>query len=123
MYGTIGIAGSRSGTTIASAWISMVRQGLKGYTKNAESVSKAVKTLASLLRANGFKVFGNPEICCIGFNHPKYPVSVIKECFKKRGWDIPVIQKPMALHYSFTPINSVKIDQMVADVKEIIPEL
>lgn len=29
----------------------------------------------------------------------------------------------MALHYSFTPINSVKIDQMVADVKEIIPEL
>lgn len=29
----------------------------------------------------------------------------------------------MALHYSFTPINSLKIDQMVADVKEIIPEL
>lgn len=29
----------------------------------------------------------------------------------------------MALHYSFTPINAVKIDQMVADVRDIMPQL
>lgn len=37
-YGTIGIAGSRTGATIASAWISMMRMGVKGYTKNANSI-------------------------------------------------------------------------------------
>lgn len=40
---------------------------------------------------------------------------------KKRGWDVPLIQKPVALHYSFTPINSIKIDQMVNDFKEVMP--
>ena len=40
---------------------------------------------------------------------------------KKKGWDIPLIQKPLALHYSFTPINSLKVDQMVSDFKEIFP--
>jgi hypothetical protein len=40
---------------------------------------------------------------------------------KAKGFDFPIIQKPMALHYSFTPINCVKIDQIVADFKEIMP--
>lgn len=39
LYGTIGIAGSRSGATISSAWISMMRLGVKGYTKNALAIS------------------------------------------------------------------------------------
>lgn len=37
-YGTIGIAGSRTGATIASAWISMMRMGQKGYIKNANLI-------------------------------------------------------------------------------------
>lgn len=39
LYGTIGIAGSRTGATIASSWISMMRLGVKGYTKNANAIS------------------------------------------------------------------------------------
>jgi sphinganine-1-phosphate aldolase len=38
LYGTPGIAGSRSGTNVASAWISMMRLGVKGLTKNANLV-------------------------------------------------------------------------------------
>ena len=40
LYGTIGISGSRSGANVASAWISMMRLGVKGYTKNAENIQK-----------------------------------------------------------------------------------
>lgn len=40
LYGTIGIAGSRSGTGIASAWVSMMKMGVKGFTKNAENVQR-----------------------------------------------------------------------------------
>jgi sphinganine-1-phosphate aldolase len=39
LYGTVGIAGSRTGATIASAWISMMRLGVNGYTKNANAIS------------------------------------------------------------------------------------
>ena len=40
LYGTPGIAGSRSGTPIAGAWISMMKMGEEGYRKNAEQVQQ-----------------------------------------------------------------------------------
>lgn len=48
LYGTIGIAGSRTGSTIASAWISMMRLGVKGYTKNANMISNGNSLLTQL---------------------------------------------------------------------------
>ena len=41
--------------------------------------------------------------------------SNIKEEMKKRGWDVPLCQRPIAMHYSFTPLNSTKVDKMIAD--------
>ena len=38
VYGTVGIAGSRSGVAIASAWISMMKMGMEGFRKSAETV-------------------------------------------------------------------------------------
>lgn len=35
LYGTPGLSGSRSGTFIASAWISMMKLGVNGYQHNA----------------------------------------------------------------------------------------
>lgn len=38
IYGTPGIAGSRSGVGIASSWISMMKMGMNGYKESAERV-------------------------------------------------------------------------------------
>ena len=75
------------------------------------------------MRKEGYKVFGQPKICCIGFSHPKYSNSLIKEKMKLREWDIPLIQNPIALHYSFTPLNSLKIEQMIADITAVTKEI
>lgn len=48
-YGTIGIAGSRSGASIASSWISMMKMGTKGYTKNALSIQNGNFIIMQLL--------------------------------------------------------------------------
>lgn len=45
LYGTMGIAGSRSGASIASAWIAMMKTGVKGYTKNAQNIQKGKSIL------------------------------------------------------------------------------
>jgi hypothetical protein len=42
---------------------------------------------------------------------------MIKELIKAKGWDVPILQRPMALHYSFTPLNATKIDQFVTDFR------
>jgi sphinganine-1-phosphate aldolase len=38
LYGTVGIAGSRSGSGIASSWISMMKMGKSGYVESAQKV-------------------------------------------------------------------------------------
>jgi sphinganine-1-phosphate aldolase len=43
LYGTVGIAGSRSGGGIASSWISMMRMGTNGYRESAEKVQSGTK--------------------------------------------------------------------------------
>ena len=38
LYGTPGLAGSRTGVYISSAWISMMKLGVKGYRDNARQL-------------------------------------------------------------------------------------
>ena len=42
LYGTPTFSGSRSGAPIASTWVSMMKTGVNGYTKNAENVQKGI---------------------------------------------------------------------------------
>ena len=42
---------------------------------------------------------------------------------KKRNWQLSLNQKPMSFHYSFTPLNSSKVDDMIKDFKECISKL
>lgn len=74
-YGTIGIAGSRTGATVASAWISMMRLGQKGYTKNALLVQNGNKNLIQLLELWQ----GNSELWALKFlgNHKSVALALI----------------------------------------------
>lgn len=48
LYGTAGIAGSRSGVSIASAWISMMKMGMSGYRESAERVQSGRRCVMQL---------------------------------------------------------------------------
>ena len=40
--------------------------------------------LAKELKDLGFKIFGEPEICTIGFTHPKISLAILQEEMKKK---------------------------------------
>jgi hypothetical protein len=42
---------------------------------------------------------------------------------KKKDWGLSVVQKPILLHFSFTPLNSTKADQLIKDIKDSLEEL
>ncbi len=42
---------------------------------------------------------------------------------KKRGWGLALVQRPLAIHFSFTPLNCPKKDEMVSDLKDCLKEL
>ena len=76
--------------------------------------------LATELRKLGFNVFGEPKICCIGFDHPKYSLSAIQNFVKDRKFHFSLNQKPMCFHFSFTPLNCTRVNEMVEAFKECI---
>ena len=79
--------------------------------------------LAEALKKLDFFVYGKPNICVVGFSHPHYPVSAIQELMKEKKWSLSLIQKPIALHFSFTPLNCKRVDQMIRDFEDTIQEL
>ena len=68
-------------------------------------------------------MYGKPEICAVGFTHNEIPISSVQELMKKKKWDLALIQKPMGLHFSFTPLNSRKVDQMINDFRDTMKEI
>jgi hypothetical protein len=71
----------------------------------------------------GFRVFGKPNICVIGFIHNKYSPTLIQDYMKERKWQLSLNQKPISFHFSITPLNSTRVDDMVKDFQECIKYL
>lgn len=42
---------------------------------------------------------------------------------KKKGWGLAILQNPLAIHFSFTPLNCTKRDELIKDFKECISYL
>jgi hypothetical protein len=42
---------------------------------------------------------------------------------KKKGWGLAVLQNPLSIHFSFTPLNCTKRDEMIKDFKECIAHM
>jgi len=42
---------------------------------------------------------------------------------KKRGWGLSLLQKPLALHFSFTPLNCQNRALFLKDIKDCLEEL
>ena len=39
---------------------------------------------------------------------------------KDKKWNLSLNQKPMCFHFSFTPLNSTRVNDMISDFKECI---
>ncbi len=73
--------------------------------------------MAKELKKLNFEIFGDPNICIISFNHKKHSASRVHKFMKKRGWGLSLLQKPLSIHFSFTPLNCTKKDEMLKDLR------
>lgn len=74
--------------------------------------------MAKELRKLNFEVFGNPDVCIISFTHKKHSANGVQKFMKKKGWGLALLQKPLSIHFSFTPLNCLKKDELLKDLKE-----
>jgi hypothetical protein len=59
----------------------------------------------------------------ISFRHKVIPVNAILTFMKKKQWNFSITLRPMAFQFSFTPLNCLKSDEMIKDMKDCIKHI
>ena len=105
------------GAQIATTWGILLHNGLDYYKTISCEIISATNSLKKFISDTKiFKVIGNPTVNVVAFNSDKYPLGLIIDNFKKSGWNLNILQNPLALHICITPNN---IDQLT-DFKNVI---
>lgn len=109
IYATPSLPGSRTAAAYVGAWISMVRLGKQGLISNYEDLIVTLDKVVEELKAfPEIKVIGKPKSCVVTFTvtkESKLSIFDIHEALKQDGWDLPMMQRPFAIHITITRHN------------------
>jgi glutamate/tyrosine decarboxylase-like PLP-dependent enzyme len=101
-YFSPGIAGSRSGGLLASAWASMVSLGREGYRSYAKEIFETAFAMQDAVRSHPeLRVMGNPTFC-FAFTSDAFSIYHVNDFMKERGWRFNGLQHPDAVHMCVT---------------------
>ncbi len=101
-YFSPGLAGSRSGGMLATAWASMVSLGREGYLKYAKQIFEAAFAMQkAVLSHKELRMMGKPTFC-FSFTSEVFDIYHINDFMKTRGWRFNGQQYPNAMHMCTT---------------------
>lgn len=131
MYGSPTLAGSRPGALIAGCWATLVHIGRKGYV---ESCIEIVQTMLKFKRAietdlvlsKHLTIIGDPIGPVLAFqprHRDLFDIYKLGDILTLRGWHFSALQRPAALHFSFTKLTVPIIGEMIADLIECTLEV
>ncbi len=101
-YNSPGIAGSRSGGLLASAWASMVSLGQEGYMRYAKAIFETSFAMQDIVHGHPeLKMMGKPTFC-FSFTSDQFDIYHVNDFMKQRGWRFNGQQYPNAIHMCVT---------------------
>ncbi|GIL46345.1 hypothetical protein Vafri_3350 [Volvox africanus] len=127
LYISPGLAGSRPGALIASAWASLVHLGEEGLMAATRDIINARDTLIAGIRSEipELEVIGEPEMGVVAFRSRKprdINIYVLNDWLSTRGWHLNALQAPPALHFCFTAMNAVSAPALVVALRQGVAE-
>ena len=110
LYLSPGLAGSRSGGLIATAWAAMISTGAEKYLQYADEIYQTAQTIrAGVASIPEFEVIGDPTFL-VAFKAADGPepidVYLVNDALKDAGWRLNALQLPPALHFCVTRPNT-----------------
>ncbi|GAX84109.1 hypothetical protein CEUSTIGMA_g11532.t1 [Chlamydomonas eustigma] len=129
LYISPGLAGSRPGALIATAWASLVKCGMSGYLEATRQLMEAATSFCQGVetRIPHLQVVGKPDMCVVAFKakNPKIlNIYKLNDLMTKRGWHLNALQAPPALHFCFTAAHNLQlVEALVKDLAEVSEEL
>jgi glutamate/tyrosine decarboxylase-like PLP-dependent enzyme len=101
-YFSPGLAGSRSGGLLASAWASLVKNGREGYRRYAKAIFETAFAMQHAVESHPeLRILGKPTFC-FSFTSDAFDIYHVNDFMKERGWRFNGQQYPNALHMAVT---------------------
>ncbi|GLC37254.1 hypothetical protein PLESTB_001143300 [Pleodorina starrii] len=126
LYISPGLAGSRPGALIATAWASLVHLGEDGLLAATRRIMAARDRLvAGIGLIPQLQVIGEPEMGVVAFRStdPRVVnIYVLNDWMHARGWHLNALQAPPALHFCFTAMNAGAAPALVAALRQGVEE-
>jgi sphinganine-1-phosphate aldolase len=122
-YNSPGIAGSRSGGLLASAWASMVSLGQEGYLRYAKAIFETSFAMQEAVNSHSeLKMMGKPTFC-FSFSSDQFDIYHLNDFMKDRGWRFNGQQYPNAIHMCVTRPQTQPgvVDLFAKDLADSIP--
>lgn len=127
VYASPSIAGSRPGALIAGCWSSLMAIGESGYRESCHLIVSAAKKFENAIRedpvlSRELKVIGAPMVSVVAFATATADMDIydIADAMSAKGWHLNALQSPPAMHVAFTVPTANAIDQLLADLTEIV---
>jgi sphinganine-1-phosphate aldolase len=110
IYATTNLTGSRSGLTLAWTWSMLNYQGYDKLQKQAISIKNNVKLIKDAFENDtDIYVFGDPDVCVVGFGSNTINIYEISQKLKELGWNLNELQNPPSFHLCVTNCHTTKI--------------
>jgi sphinganine-1-phosphate aldolase len=123
LYGSPGLAGTRSGGVIAAAWAGMMRLGRQGYLDLARrGMAVARRLMAGIGEIPELHVIGRPAMTVFSFGAEGLDIFRIAEGLKERGWRMDRQRGPDALHMIATAHHEPAVEPFLADLRAAVEE-
>ncbi|MDD1484786.1 aspartate aminotransferase family protein [Burkholderia thailandensis] len=102
VYGSPGLAGSRSGGLIAATWAALRSLGREGYRARARAIFDTAFDMQAAVRAiPELRVLGKPTFC-FAFASDAFDIYHVNDFMRRQGWRFNGLQHPDALHMCVT---------------------
>lgn len=122
IYGTPGMAGSRSGALIAATWAAMMSHGEEGYIRNCYNiVSASRKIAAGIEKINGLQLVCTPDVSVVAWTSNEFDINrMVTGLIEGKGWDLNVLQFPSSIHIGVTMAHTAEgvVESFLADLEE-----
>jgi sphinganine-1-phosphate aldolase len=125
IYATTNITGSRSGLNLAWTWSMLNYQGYNQLKAQANNIVEHIaKIKSSFANDSDIYIFGDPNVCVVGFGSNTINIYDLSEKMKHLGWNLNELQKPDSFHLCVTNCHTQdSIDTFIKDIKSSLTSL
>ncbi len=127
MYGSSGILGTKSGSSMAAAWAVMNYLGTDGYMRLTAAARTACEQLAAGIRSMpALALRAEPEVTLLAFgatDPSSLDVFAVADALWRRGWYVDRQGPPASLHCTVNAVHAGLIPEFLAALAESIAEV